>query len=679
MFGGNNHFFFLPPLVPAPTYGGDPDGTRLPVVRVCEWNSTVGQCSVIVADFNIAGGTGSESIRYDAAAGLYIVNWHTDKCTTGACTLDVSKIYRLRVLIGNVELGFADIDPVNSASDLRNTRTGGVIPLVNGRTLPIKFRIEKGALAVATTGNPVSVGSTGGTISGADGKVALKIPVGALTVPTSITVQPAEEYPAGVGAWTTPQEFGPAGTTFLTPVTLTLRYDPSALPEGVPSSALRVAVATAGGWDVVPNSVVNGVDNTVSVAVSHFSIYAIVIAPNTVSGQPLPTALQPGQMTAVSANITWSYETTTETICEPNYQFVSTATGGYWSYVGTNCYTPSQAYSYLSDGVAIYWESSAPNVAYVPVGPTLTLAGRATTPLITGGDPGVATIRAVCCGSVVSNAVTITVQLPPVGPRIAFSRAGGTHQDTEIYVMRSDGTGVTRLTNHSAPDEDPHFSPDGSKIAFTSFRSGNSEIWVMDADGANPRNLTNDGGFDAEPAWSPDGTRIAFNSCRGGNCDIYVINADGTGLRRLTFHPTNDGQPTWSASGSVAFISDRTGNFEITVVAVDQVGSPEAPVTQLTATAEREDFPAWSPDGQQIAFARNNDLYVMNSDGANVRRLTTDGALNERPAWTPDSQRLVFSAHRGVPQFNLWEIHVGTGEVRQLTVGAADNNHPSVR
>ncbi len=77
------------------------------------------------------------------------------------------------------------------------------------------------------------------------------------------------------------------------------------------------------------------------------------------------------------------------------------------------------------------------------------------------------------------------------------------------------------------------WSPDGTKIAFTSDRDGNFEIYVMNADGRNPTRLTSDPATDNFPAWSPDGTKIAFDSRRDGNFEIYVMNADGTNPTRL--------------------------------------------------------------------------------------------------------------------------------------------------
>ena len=86
----------------------------------------------------------------------------------------------------------------------------------------------------------------------------------------------------------------------------------------------------------------------------------------------------------------------------------------------------------------------------------------------------------------------------------------------------------------SVEDRDPSWSPDGSRIAFTSYRDGNWDIYVMDADGSNQQRLTDNPAVDRMPSWSADGSRIAFVSGRDGNWDIYVMDADGSNQQRLT-------------------------------------------------------------------------------------------------------------------------------------------------
>jgi Tol biopolymer transport system component len=125
---------------------------------------------------------------------------------------------------------------------------------------------------------------------------------------------------------------------------------------------------------------------------------------------------------------------------------------------------------------------------------------------------------------------------------------------------------------------EPAYSPDGTKIAFASWRSGSLEIWVCDSDGSHPVQLTFNSTSN-RPRWSPDGKLITFYSEGKGNSDIYVIRADGGVPRQLTTDPSTDGDPEWSADGKwIYFNSDRTRQQEIWKV---PVGGGEAVRLQI--------------------------------------------------------------------------------------------------
>ena len=113
--------------------------------------------------------------------------------------------------------------------------------------------------------------------------------------------------------------------------------------------------------------------------------------------------------------------------------------------------------------------------------------------------------------------------------------------------MAADLSSIGTLTT-SGGDWDPAWSPDGTKIAFASDGAralNHGDIFVVNSDGSGRTNLTNDPASDDLPAWSPDGTKIAFVSTRGGAHSIFVMNADGTGVTRLTNNAGYDGEPAW--------------------------------------------------------------------------------------------------------------------------------------
>jgi dipeptidyl aminopeptidase/acylaminoacyl peptidase len=197
----------------------------------------------------------------------------------------------------------------------------------------------------------------------------------------------------------------------------------------------------------------------------------------------------------------------------------------------------------------------------------------------------------------------------------------------DVWRIDADGSHLELLTHSPGLDGDPAISPDGTRIAFTSERDGNLEIYVMNADGSNQVRLTNDGGkvrdlvldeVDQNPAWSPDGTRIAFDSSRDDQFEIYSMRADGTDVRRLTDHQSLDAAPAWSPDGkSIAYISDRAGKDSRDIWVMRAYGSAPHRITHGAIAQSPPDWQALpsAPPGCTLWGTAGRDLIASGSRG----------------------------------------------------------------
>ena len=213
----------------------------------------------------------------------------------------------------------------------------------------------------------------------------------------------------------------------------------------------------------------------------------------------------------------------------------------------------------------------------------------------------------------------------PVHPRysadgnlIAYFGAGN-----QIWRMNADGSAQVALTS-LGDNRRAEWSPDGTKIAFQSSRTGTWQIYTMDLNGSNQTQLTF-AGSNQRARWSPDSATIAFYSTRDGNTEVYIMNRDGSGQFRVTNNGATDYNPRFIVdSTKLVFFSDRTGTWDIVRINIDGTGE-----VNLTNTANTEYYGMrWAPDLNKIIYEQNIgnwEVYTMNYDGTGQTNITNTG------------------------------------------------------
>jgi eukaryotic-like serine/threonine-protein kinase len=190
----------------------------------------------------------------------------------------------------------------------------------------------------------------------------------------------------------------------------------------------------------------------------------------------------------------------------------------------------------------------------------------------------------------------------PTGARVAYSNRVSQYNIRRIAARAGESEVTSRFISSTRFDGNPQYSPDGSRIVFSSSRSGKVEIWTCDADGSNVKQLTSLG-VAGSPRWSPDGAHIVFDSTVGGNADIHVISTSGGDPRRVTTHEAEDVVPSWSRDGEwIYFASNRSGRHEIWKVPADKLEGPDSQAVQVTTGGGF--YPAESTDGNIVFFSR---------------------------------------------------------------------------
>lgn len=251
----------------------------------------------------------------------------------------------------------------------------------------------------------------------------------------------------------------------------------------------------------------------------------------------------------------------------------------------------------------------------------------------------------------------------------------GLSDSNSIYVINTDGSGEVLLTDHDFDDRSPQFSPDGSKIAFRSYRDNENGIYTVNPNGSELTKLIATGGYDF--AFSPDGRQIVYSLWSEG---IRIVDVEGTEDFMLVPKDSNHysiHSPRFSPNGAkVVFVaSSYRGNDVIKLINVDGTGE-----VQLTDGSDwvLDERPQFTPDSSRIVFLRSfqgdQDLYIMDVNGSNQIKLT-----DVYNCWNfdifPDGSRIVLEVKSG-QDMDVFVIDVDGSNKVKLTESTANDHSP---
>ena len=260
--------------------------------------------------------------------------------------------------------------------------------------------------------------------------------------------------------------------------------------------------------------------------------------------------------------------------------------------------------------------------------------------------------------------------------QIYYVRGSSGHK--EIWAMDYDGANQHPVTTLGTISLSPHISPDGSRLAFSSFSGAGWEIRMFSFDLNRMVSFPRYGGTNLSPSWSPEGGRLAFSSSRSGDPEIYVVDQSGGNLHRITNSKGPDVSPVWNrkTGSELAWVSGRTGLPQIYTMGADGTN-----VQQMTDQGYAVS-PAWSPNGQFLAFSwmrhygpgapGAQDIYIMDVASKQWVQLTHDGGRNDFPSWAPDGRHIVFQSNRS-GSLQIWTMLADGTNQKQVTTSGANS------
>lgn len=221
--------------------------------------------------------------------------------------------------------------------------------------------------------------------------------------------------------------------------------------------------------------------------------------------------------------------------------------------------------------------------------------------------------------------------------------------NSQIYIADFDGNNAVSIAKNNSINISPAWSPDGTKLTYTSFKSGVPEIYQYNLLTKTTVQMTNGSGNASGSSWSSDGETIAYSaSTKDGQTHIFTMNSFGGEKRPYIYSSEIEVEPAYSPNGKyLAFTSNRYGN---PMIFIHDLKTNED--IRLTYAGWYNASASWSPDSSTIAFASYDrkidrwDLFKISSNGSNLERLTLSQGDNEKPTWSPDGRFIMFQSTR---------------------------------
>lgn len=274
---------------------------------------------------------------------------------------------------------------------------------------------------------------------------------------------------------------------------------------------------------------------------------------------------------------------------------------------------------------------------------------------------------------------------------IYFIHSNGPGSAKELWMMDYDGSNQRQLTHLNSIALSPAVSPDGTRVAFTSFARGNPQIAMYSVELNRVITFPRFGGTNDAASWSPDGTKLAFFSSMppANDAEIYVCEVSDCKPRRVTAYRGPDTQPVWNpkTGAQIIWVSSRASDPGKSVPQIYEMAADGTNVQRITNEGYAVS-PAWEPtQGAFLAFSWDRrygpgapgspDIYIM--DLANTSRweqLTHNGGRNDYPTWSPDGRHIAYQSKPGRACEQIWTMLANGQKPTQITHSGC-NTQPS--